>query len=81
VPHRMVSEDEYLNVLNSELRKETAYRDGMEFIAHPPGATGADITGYAWIGPMDVNPGVYARAAVRAAQSYSIQVTPRNPRA
>jgi hypothetical protein len=43
----------------------------MRFVAHPAGAGGTNITGYAWEGPKHIGPGVYAGAAVRASEQYA----------
>jgi hypothetical protein len=72
MPFKQVSEDEYIDVLNAELHKEGEFEEGMRFIAYPPGATSANITGYAWEGPL-LKTGVFARAAVRASEQVSIR--------
>jgi hypothetical protein len=72
----LLSEDKYLVELNRHLRQLPDYEEGMRFIANPAGATGADVRGYTWEGPVD-KPLVFATAAVNAAQQHQIRVTPR----
>ena len=43
---KVVSEDEYIELLNQELRNHEFYQEGMVVVASPEGATGHNISGY-----------------------------------
>jgi hypothetical protein len=41
-----VSTEEYIALLNEELKRHPAREDGMEFVPSPEGARGEEIVGY-----------------------------------
>lgn len=47
---KKIGEDEYIREMNQRLRAHPDYTGGMEFLPHPPGASGESILGIAWAG-------------------------------
>lgn len=41
-----VSPEEYIALLNEELKRHPGREEGMEFVANPEGATGKEVVGY-----------------------------------
>lgn len=68
-----VTEDQYLNELNRRLKVDEMYEAGMEFIPHPPGAVGSQMSGYSVTGPAS-KIGEYARIAYQVSQEFEIKV-------
>jgi hypothetical protein len=68
-----LTEDEYIAELNRQLRQHEYYEEGMEFAAHPEGATGKDMTGYSVKGPHS-KIGVFAQVAHKVSESYDLKV-------
>lgn len=69
----IVSEEEYIGLLNEELRNHQLYQEGMEVIASPEGATGHEISGYSLRGGKDW-PVVLADVAHKVSQSHVVKV-------
>ena len=57
-----LTEEDLIAELNSQLRKDTYYQEGMAFMAYPEGARGRGVRGYSTTGPMRLT-GVYVRVA------------------
>jgi hypothetical protein len=56
------TEDQWIVELNSQLRKDPDYEEGMAFVPYPEGAKGGEMSGYSTIGPFGLM-GIYARVA------------------
>jgi hypothetical protein len=59
---RLLTEDQLIAELNSELRRDEAFREGMAFVPYPHGTKARDMSGYSTTGPFELT-GVYARVA------------------
>ena len=70
---KKITEDQYLEELNRRLRMDEMYEKGMEFVPHPPGATGSEISGYSVIGPTS-KIGEYARISYQVSKEFVIQL-------
>lgn len=46
---KVLTHDEYIAEMNRRLQGKSGYKEGMRFEAFPPGATGAEIQGIAWV--------------------------------
>ena len=62
MPKQPLTDDEYIEDLNRQLRLHQNYRDPMAFLPSPPGSTGRGMTGYSVNGPFS-EMGVYAAIA------------------
>lgn len=77
MPKQMVNEDQYLEILNRELRSNSDYREGMKIIGVPQGSTGSDLSGYSWEGPDEVMPGLVSKIVSSLKKQYELRVTQR----
>jgi hypothetical protein len=59
---QLLTEDEFIAELNSQLRKDADYQEGMAFVSYPEGTKGGAMSGYSTTGPMGLT-GIYARVA------------------
>lgn len=65
--------DQYLDMLNAELRKHEYFQQGMGFLPFPEGTHGADMSGYSVTGPYALM-GVYAEAAHKVSANFDLLV-------
>jgi hypothetical protein len=65
---KVVTEDQYLEELNRRLKMDEMYEPGMEFIPHPPGAIGSQMSGYS------SKIGEYGRISFEVSQEFEIKV-------
>jgi len=70
---KVVTEDKYLEELNRRLQLDEMYEIGMEFLPHPPGAVGSQVSGYSVTGPAS-KIGEYARIAFEVSQEFEIKI-------
>jgi len=70
---KVVTEDQYLEELNRRLKMDEMYEPGMEFIPHPPGAIGSQMSGYSVTGPSS-KIGEYGRISFEVSQEFEIKV-------
>ncbi|MGH8532282.1 MAG: hypothetical protein ACREV1_05985 [Gammaproteobacteria bacterium] len=73
VAKRLLSEDQLMAELNSQLCKDEAYEAGMAFVAYPDGAKGGEMSGYSTTGPFHLT-GVYARVAHKMFSEFALKV-------
>ena len=69
----ILTEDAYIVVLNAHLRKHEYYEDGMQFVAHPKGTTGKNISGYTVYGPP-TKIGVFAYVANQVSEIFDLKI-------
>lgn len=74
---QMLNENQYLEILNRELRNDPDYREGMKIIGVPQGSTGSDLSGYSWEGPKEVMPGLVSKIVSLSKKNYELRVTQR----
>lgn len=72
-----VNEDQYIAVMNEELKKHFLYESGMEIIGIPEGCSGSDLSGYNYKGPDAKMPGILHEIATKIDQQYVLVATPR----
>ena len=70
---RLLSEDQLIAELNSQLRKDEYYKEGMAFIPYPEGAKGREMSGYATTGPFHLT-GIYARVAHKVFLEFELRI-------
>jgi hypothetical protein len=74
---KLLNEAEYITEMNCRLRAHPEYEAGMEFMAHPPGATGSNILGIAWAG-VAYRP-AYMDVSRSMGDDFELQATQRTP--
>ncbi len=69
---QVVTEEEYIQLLNKEPSNQDQYEEGMAFIAYPEGAAGREISGISIVGELH-NPGVFAQAHHAVGERFRIR--------
>lgn len=73
----LVNEDQYIAVMNEELKKHPLFEIGMEIIGVPEGYSGGDLSGYNHKGPESKMPSIVHEVSTAVGNSYTLVLTKR----
>ncbi len=73
---KIVNEDEFIELCNTELCNQPEYKKGMEIVGVPENTSCSDLSGYNWKGP-DSTRSIVSKVVDKVKQKYELHCTPR----
>lgn len=72
---KAVNESQCIDIMNQILKSLPEYQPGMEFVAYPPGSTGANISGVCHKGPDLIMMALHSKVQKMIEEEYEVRVT------
>ena len=73
---KTISQDQFIEKCNEELKKHSLYEEDYEILPAPEGSTGSTMSGTSWKGPYDKR-AIWSTVVQKVREEYEVKVTPR----